>query len=44
MVWPNIVLNIFLERAGELRILYIREERKQYKRGDVAEQISQRPT
>jgi hypothetical protein len=34
----------YIERAGELRILYIREEKKPYKRGDVAELISQRPT
>jgi hypothetical protein len=36
--------HFFIERAGELRILYIREEKKPYKRGDVAEQISQGPT
>jgi hypothetical protein len=33
----------FIELAGELRILYIREKKKPYKRY-VAEQISQRPT
>jgi hypothetical protein len=33
----------FIERAGELCILYIREEKKPYKR-DVTEQISQRLT
>jgi hypothetical protein len=40
----NLDFIFFIERAGELRILYIREENKPYKRGDVAEQISQRPT
>lgn len=32
--------DFFLERAGELRILYIREEKTYYNRGDVAEQLS----
>jgi hypothetical protein len=31
----------FIERAGELRILYNREEEKPYKRGDLAEQVPQ---
>jgi hypothetical protein len=32
--------DFFLERVGELRILYIREEKTYYNRGDVAEQLS----
>ena len=31
----------FIERAGELRIFYNREEEKPYKRGDLAEQVPQ---